>query len=345
MMIRLWHSNLLKTIRNWEHWPMTLIQSPVYPYYLWLSIKARSLSFFSACNPGITMGGLFGESKYEILKKIPACLIPKSILIPYPATKEHVILAIRKNEFRLPLIFKPDMGEGGWMVEKISSCEEIEKYIQSIRQPFIIQEYVEGPIELGIFYKRLPSEADGKVISVTRKKFLTVTGDGRQTLKELILHDDRARLFRKKLMKQYAGELNHILEKGCKKILSHMGNHMQGATFYDHNFLINDKLHETFNRIAKSIDGFYYGKFDIRCTTMEDMYCGNIRILELNGCGATPSHIFEPGKSYFQCIKRLLLHWKDIYRISIENRKNGYEPIAPREAWYHFMRFMRAVGN
>lgn len=291
------------------------------------------------------MGGLFGESKYEILKKLPVCLVPKSILIPYPATKDEVVKSIEQHDLMLPLIFKPDMGEGGWMVEKISCTEEISKYIQLIRQPFIIQEYVDNPLEFGVFYRRLPSEPCGKVISVTLKKFLTVTGDGVHTLKKLIIRDERAKLFRKKLMLQHAGELHQVLKKGQTKILSRMGNHIQGATFYDHNFLINEKLHDTFNRIASSVDGFYYGKFDVRCNSAQDLYAGNIRILELNGCGATPSHIFEPGKSFFQCIKRLLRHWKDIYQISMENRRNGFEPITHREAWYHFRRFMRTVGN
>src|SRR5690606_19874071 len=256
MMNALWHSDLMITIRNWEHWPMTLIQAPVYPYYIWLSLRARRLSFFSACNPGITMGGLFGESKYEILKKLPVCLVPKSILIPYPATKDEVVKSIEQHDLMLPLIFKPDMGEGGWMVEKISCTEEISKYIQLIRQPFIIQEYVDNPLEFGVFYRRLPSEPCGKVISVTLKKFLTVTGDGVHTLKKLIIRDERAKLFRKKLMLQHAGELHQVLKKGQTKILSRMGNHIQGATFYDHNFLINEKLHDTFNRIASSVDGF-----------------------------------------------------------------------------------------
>src|SRR5688572_32911425 len=73
-------SNFFIRLKNWEYWPFGIIQFPVIIYFLWLALKARSLVFFSAANPGIIMGGMFGESKYEVLKKVPAQYIPVTIL-------------------------------------------------------------------------------------------------------------------------------------------------------------------------------------------------------------------------------------------------------------------------
>src|SRR5882724_2623299 len=68
-------------LKSWEYWPFGILQAPLFPYWLWLSLKARSLVFFSASNPGILMGGMFGESKFEVLEKVPASCKPTTILV------------------------------------------------------------------------------------------------------------------------------------------------------------------------------------------------------------------------------------------------------------------------
>lgn len=160
------------------------------------------------------MGGLLGESKHKILKKLPQHLVPPYMLLSHLSTVNDVLCAMKKNGFQFPVIFKPDLGEGGWMVEKISSEKDIANYLTRIKLPFIMQKYVDDPLEFGMFYRRFPSEERGSVISVTWKKFLSVTGDGRHTLQELIMMDDRAKLHWKKLKMIYARSLDDILPAG-----------------------------------------------------------------------------------------------------------------------------------
>ena len=62
-------SNFLIRLKSWEYWPFGIVQFPAILYWVWLSLRARSFVFFSASNPGIPMGGMFGESKYELLKR------------------------------------------------------------------------------------------------------------------------------------------------------------------------------------------------------------------------------------------------------------------------------------
>ena len=50
------------------------------------------------------------------------------------------------------------------------------------------------PNEAGIFYVRHPDEAVGRITSLTIKQPPVVVGDGRSTLRALILADERARL-------------------------------------------------------------------------------------------------------------------------------------------------------
>src|SRR5437868_10881039 len=78
---RIAQSNFFIKLKSWEYWPFGILQAPLFFYWLWLSLKARSLVFFSASNPGILMGGMFGESKFEVLEKVPASVKPATILV------------------------------------------------------------------------------------------------------------------------------------------------------------------------------------------------------------------------------------------------------------------------
>ena len=78
---KLTRSNFFIKLKSWEYWPFGILHFPAMIYFAWLSLRARSFIFFSASNPGIPMGGMFGESKYEVLKKLPSRYIANSALI------------------------------------------------------------------------------------------------------------------------------------------------------------------------------------------------------------------------------------------------------------------------
>lgn len=45
--------------------------------------------------------------------------------------------------------------------------------------------------------------------------------------------------------------------------------------------------------------------------------------MELNGCGAEPGHIYNPGFSLWKAMRILFMHWKNIFLISMQNHKRG----------------------
>jgi hypothetical protein len=49
----------------------------------------------------------------------------------------------------------------------------------------------------------------------------------------------------------------------------------------------------------------------------------NYSILEFNGCGAEPNHIYDAGISIWRAYGEILKHWKALYQISWHNHKNG----------------------
>ncbi|TXH28190.1 MAG: hypothetical protein E6Q96_05435 [Cyclobacteriaceae bacterium] len=291
--------------------------------WIWYALKERSLFYFSASNPTILTGGMMGESKYEVLNLVPDLVKPKTILIKLPTTRQQVLDALQKNGLQLPVIFKPDIGERGWMVRKIKSAEDIDQYLAEIKIDFIVQEFVNLPLEYGVFYVRFPSQPNGFVNSITGKDFLSVTGDGIKTLRHLILEKDRAKIQWQTLRQVYAAQLEDVIPQGKKVELVSIGNHCLGTTFINCNHLITEKLSASFDALSKQIDGFYFGRFDLRCASEADLEAGNVKIMELNGCGAEPAHIYHPGSSLLKGIGTIITHWKNLYRVSKENHKRG----------------------
>jgi len=49
----------------------------------------------------------------------------------------------------------------------------------------------------------------------------------------------------------------------------------------------------------------------------------NFCILEFNGCGAEPNHIYDCGMSLGKAYREILKHWKALYEISKYNHEHG----------------------
>jgi hypothetical protein len=229
------------------------------------------------------------------------------------------------------------------MVRKISSENQVELYLDSLSKDFLVQEFLDLPIELGVFYTRMPDQPAGYVNSVVIKDMLTVIGDGKSTLKDLILDKPRAKLQWKKLQKVHAEQLDRILPAGQKFTVNSIGNHSLGTTFLNGDYLINDKLSKTFDTISKQIAGFYFGRYDLRCASIEDLYEGKIKIMELNGCGAEPAHIYHPGFPLWKAMGILFTHWKNIFLISTQNHKRGVAFTPFREGKVIYKKFKEAT--
>lgn len=305
---------------------MNVVYFPIMLYYLYLSFRARSFMFFTASNPSIENGGMLGESKWEIFKLLPKDTFPNTILIECNNNipLKNVLEKMQENNINFPCIAKPDRGERGWKVQKIHNENELDEYQKNTNIDFLLQNFVDYPVELSVFYYRYPSSEKGYVSSVTAKELLYVLGNGKNTLKELILQKSRAVLQYETLEKLYQNEWENILPKDEKKVLVPYGNHCRGAMFLNYENVIDEQFTHFFDELSKKIQGFYYGRYDLRCASIEDLKQGkNFQIVELNGAGAEPSHIYQPNYSFFKAQKTLFFHFKTLCNISIENHKKG----------------------
>jgi hypothetical protein len=339
---RITRTNFFIKLKSWEYWPFGIVQFPLFIYWLWLSLKARSLLFFSASNPEIPSGGMMGESKYDVLTLVPDQFKPKTLRVRMPVSAQQISEILQQNQLMLPVVFKPDLGERGWMVRIIKNQGDIDQYLKEIKIDFIIQELVNLPLEFGVFYVRYPNDEKGYVNSITMKEFLHVTGDGKSTLQELILAKDRAKLQWETLREKYRDQLTEVIPQNKKIELVPIGNHCLGTKFLNVNHLITSKLNDSFDQISKQIKGFYFGRFDLRCATLDDLESGNVKIMELNGCGAEPAHIYHPGFSIGEAFKVLFTHWKNLYIISTQNHERGTAYLSLREGLQLYKRFKDA---
>ncbi len=315
-----WHKLL-----HWEYWSLQAIYYPLFPVWLFYSIKARSFFFFNAANPSITNGGMAMESKMDIYKLVPDHLFPRTILIRKAYNWEAAYTAFIKSQIAYPLIVKPDIGMKAFGVEKIHSLEELKIYFQQSPHDFLIQEFVPYKQEIGVFYSRHPEKDKGRITGLVRKEFLSVTGDGTRSIAQLITANPRSHLQFNSLQKKYGIRLNDILPKDEELILVPFGSHTRGARFIDETYLLNPALLQLIDHICQRIPGFYYGRLDILFNSWEELCQGkNFKIIEVNGAGSEATHIYDPRHSIFFAWKEISRHWKILYEISQANRKKGH---------------------
>ena len=331
-------SFFITRLTRFEFWPFWIFYFPMYFYGIYLALRARSPIYFSAANPGMKYGGVMGESKFKVLSAIPTTYTPKSILLKLPMSLEDILMKIHHQDIQFPVILKPDIGERGNEVELIHHEVELTKYTQGKSGEYIAQEYVDYPEEFGILYHRMPEAKSGKVTSVVQKEFLTVTGNGKDTLGQLANKEIRAQTRLEYLAEKFSDSWSAIVPKGEKIRLEPIGNHCRGTSFHDAKQLLGQQLNQVFDTFSTQIEGFYYGRFDLKVTSAEDLLAGkNIKILELNGVSSEVAHIYDPDYTLWTAWSDTAHHMKIIWEIAIINHKNGL----PYSKLFPFLRDLR----
>ena len=171
----------------------------------------------------------------------------------------------------------------------------------------------------------MPNKPDGEITGIVFKDFLIVKGNGKNTVKELLLQVPRFSIQLETLKKKHGSKLNKILPEGESLNLMPYGNHARGSKFTDVSFWINEKLTETIDGICKQIPEFYFGRLDIMFQSREDLENGkNFAIIELNGSGSEPTHIYDPKHSIFFAWKEIIRHYDILFKICTYNHQKGH---------------------
>jgi len=309
---------------HWEKWHYHLKYIPLYPAWVWYCFKARSWCWFTPSNPTLTFGGFEGESKREMYNQLPPLSYPKSIYISPSQSFTEAEEFVTHNNFKYPFAVKPDTGMMGFMFRKIENTEQFKQYHETMPVDYIVQELIQYPLEVSVFYYRFPSESKGTITGFIKKEMLEVQGDGKSTLWNLILQHPRARFRLDEMRSKHESRLNDVIPGGEIFRLSWAGNLSRGGRLISLEHEKDERLLKIFDNLSHYTKYFYYGRYDIKCLSVEDLKQGkNFCILEYNGCGAEPHHIYGNGNTLFQAYKIVLHHWKVLYKISKYNNSKG----------------------
>jgi hypothetical protein len=320
---KLYLKKIIYRASHWETWHWLIKYIPMLPFWAAYCIKARSPWFFTAANPTLTFGGFEGETKREMYALLPEGTFPRTFHISAALSISAMERKIQSSGLSFPIAVKPDVGRMGLMFRKINSIHQLRSYHRSMQTDYLVQEFIPYELEVSVFYYRRPDQPKGTITGFVKKEGLCVTGDGSSTLSELMLQYPRVWFRMNEMKSKHAHKLNAIIPHGQRYVLSHALNLSRGGKLVSLEHEKDESLHRLFDQLSQKAN-FYFGRYDIKCASIKDLKQGkNFSILEFNGSGAEPHHVYANGNSLFQAIKILLHHWEILYQISVANHKNG----------------------
>lgn len=323
---------------SWEFWPLQVFYVPIAAYVVWLAVKYRSLLLPTAVNPAIPGGGFAGESKIDILRALavaaPECSLRATCIPAELSAAGRSALAaefLAREGFAFPVVLKPDVGERGSGVTFVRSRDALHAALAECDADTILQEHAPG-LEFGIFYVRHPGDAHGRIFSITEKVLPTLGGDGRRTIEQLILDDERAVCMARTHLARFAARLDEVPAEGAVVPLVEVGTHIRGAIFRDGARFLTPALEDAIDRVGRGYDGFFFGRYDVRVPSAADLMAGRgLRIVELNGLTAEATHVYQPGTPLRTAYRVLFEQWRIAFAIAAANRARGAQPATLRQ--------------
>lgn len=329
----------LRRIARWEFWPPWLFYVPVGAYVLMSIVRHRGLAF-TAANPSMPAGGFVGESKDEIYKLVSRSRPAEPHLLRHAKFDgdldaiERCAAAprfIEANSLSFPVVVKPDAGERGDGVTVVRGDRQLFNALTEAKGDVLVQEHYDG-VEASIFYCRRPGDEHGRVFSITEKEFPAVTGNGVSTLEELILRDDRAYIVAARYFAPNRDRLHDVPAAGERVRLVEIGSHSKGAIFRDGGRLRTPELEAKIDEICRGVPGFFFGRFDIRAASFEDLKLGrDFRIIELNGVTSESTNIYDPRYTLRDAYRILFEQWRLAFEIGAANARLGAKVTTVRD--------------
>jgi hypothetical protein len=293
----------------------------VWAYY---SIRAKSFWFFSSVNPTLAFSGFEGETKQEMFEQLPKQSYPTTIYVQPNTSLSEVTKQMKAVGLDFPIAVKPDIGTKGLCFRKIENEQALQHYHNRMPVTYLVQNMIEWPFEASVFYVRYPHETSGRVTGFIAKEYLHVVGDGKHSLQQLIQQHHWAKHFWPELKLRHTANLKQVIPAGEAYLLSQAGNHNRGARFINLQHEIDTNLIKVFDAFSLHAKHFFYGRFDVKATSLADLKKGsNLSILEFNGVGSEPNHIYDCNMSYTAALKTIVEHWHHMYHIGKLNNKQG----------------------
>ena len=309
----------------------------------------------TAANPTIETGGLCGESKRSILDQV--CGAARDILARYASIVTHAIDATADTEaaeaamvqagLAYPVVVKPDIGCNGTGVRLVQDQAALARYLAVFPRNagVLLQEFIPEDGEAGLFYIREPGQGRGRISSITLKFPPTVTGDGRSTLRDLVMADPRAGRVAQLYLPRLRDRLQEVPRQGEQVRLVFVGNHCKGSIFRNGIALATEALTDRVERLAHALPNFHFGRIDVRFGSVQALARGEgFRVIEINGVGSEATHVWDPATSLTEAWLAQFHHYGAAFRIAAANRAQGHNPTRLRALWRHWRKQKRLMA-
>ncbi|PJE79850.1 hypothetical protein CI610_01163 [invertebrate metagenome] len=342
-----------KPVSFFEFWPSYVIYMPVVCQWLMLAVRYRSLGMPLIANPGIALSGMVGESKSAIFaiaqgeakQKIAPWMTVKA---EKKCTSLQEIQKQQETEVNLsyPLVAKPDMGCRGAGVRIVRNDRELVEYCRYFPESstFLLQKLIPYDAEAGIFYVRYPHQKKGKIVSITLKYTPYVTGNGADTLEQLIEANPRYGKVASLYKARHQDRLHKVVPEGIHVKLAFAGSHSRGSVFRDGCHYITPALEEAFDRIGEGLPGFFYGRIDIRFKDIHRLMQGeDFSILEINGASSEAAHIWDSRGSLRDLYRTLFAQYRTLFRLGRMNYQQGHRVPSILKLWKAWKQERRLV--
>ncbi|MEZ8826164.1 D-alanine--D-alanine ligase [Vibrio amylolyticus] len=324
-----------RAVSPYEFLPSWIFYTPVLLQSLFLGAKHWDIRLPLIANPSIKLSGMVGESKSDILslagKKASQWISPFITLTKTDDQTLHLldkaIDEMNKKHLTFPIVAKPDLGCRGAGVKLLHNPEQLKDYIASFPKNarFLLQEKAPYQAEAGVFYIRYPGQEKGQIISITLKYAPSVVGDGMRTLQELIEHCPRAGQLSHLYLPRHQDKLDWIPKSGEEFQLAFAGSHSRGSIFRNGNQYISAQLTEKLDEIFDDLEGFHYGRLDIKFNDMEQFMSGEkFTILEINGASSEAAHIWDRNTPLKEIFSTLLQQYRILFDIGAQQKRLGH---------------------
>lgn len=322
-----------RSISSFEFWPGWLFYTPVVLLWIVLGLRYRSFSLPTAANPRVETGGLCGERKSTVLDQAGplagAWIARYVVFVTGHDDLNRALAQTGMKDLSLPLVVKPNIGCNGTGVRLVETVEALAEALEAFPREIelVLQELVPFDGEAGIFYIREPGASSGRITSLTLKQAPILTGDGRSSIRELILQDERSSQIPDIYMPRLVGRLDQVLRAGERFRLVFAGNHCKGSIFSDGSNEITRALTAQVDAIMQDIPDFHFGRLDVRFESRAALRGGvGFRIIEINGVGSEATHIWDSKTSLRIAYRDQFEHYRTAFAIGAEMRRQGAKP-------------------
>ena len=212
------------------YWVSTLYKYQSLMYWAAYSLYFRSITFFSAANPAIHLGGMLDDTKTAIYNLVQSKYLPITVVV---GPDDDLMSKVQFAQLKYPVIVKPNVGFKGFMVRRIDDEEELIKVSQSFgNREMLIQEFIKSEREFSIMCYKLNQDSGYKISSFVEKALPYIIGDGSSTIKQLISNLKSPFLKKELINDKLFTRLDEVLPPNQQLIIDHVGNYARGSKFY-----------------------------------------------------------------------------------------------------------------